>query len=267
MAPNGFEVENEDERKVASMLGALKRVEAPSDFDLRVKGRIARGLPSTSSAPVFRRWLPYAALPALLIGLAGLLAFSGMFTFDGANVPEVTESRFQPAPTPVVEPTSPSAELPREIARDEIAPPPMDAMSRTVATRNERRGVPIREVRSLSFDTGLGITNKVIQPRGIPVDPRIVAPQPGTAQDRGIKVQEILSSLGIAAEKSPDGWRVAKVNEGSQAEKSGVRISDIIEAVGSHVVKGKDSLDGNISIDSITLVRGGKRVNVKLAGR
>ncbi|HKX83167.1 MAG TPA: hypothetical protein VJL58_03015, partial [Pyrinomonadaceae bacterium] len=87
------------------------------------------------------------------------------------------------------------------------------------------------------------------------------------SQDRGINVSDILSSLGIAAAKETGGWKVTSIAEKSQAEKAGVQISDLVEAVGSHEVKGKDSLNGSVSADSVRVVRAGKRLVIKFAGR
>ena len=267
MASNEYNFEDPNDEKVAAMLGSLARVEAPADFDARLKARIARG--ATVARPAFGAWLRYAAMPVFLAVLAGVLFLSGMF-----NAPEQLPTVAVPVPEKMAEPAAasmiPKVEIPREVARDTTtiaAPTPIDAVSRTPVVRRERPTARVRESGSLSFDTGLGITNKVIQPRGIPVDPRVVGGNSAASQTGGVSVKELLSALGVVSERSTAGWTVKNVTAKSQAERSGVQAFDVIEAVGKYDVKGKDSLQGSVSVDSFTVIRGGKRVVIKLAGR
>ena len=65
-----FDLENDP---VRSLLGGLKRVEAPGDFDFRVKARIASGRPAGRPSS----WLP--ALAKLSVPLAVLLLIGGFF--------------------------------------------------------------------------------------------------------------------------------------------------------------------------------------------
>jgi hypothetical protein len=268
MVPNELKFENDDEQKIASMLAALKRVEAPTDFELRLKGRIARGAPTSASRPALMRWVRYAALSALAVCVAALLAFNSFFGVDNAGVPPLADAGSQPALLPIAEPTVEAAAFPSMAARErQIAPAPIDAVSRTSTTRRERPSGYVRDSSSRSLDTGLGITNKVLQPRGIPVDPRIATTRNDDGQTDGVSVRDILAALGVAAEKMPDGWSIKAITVNSQAEKAGLRTTDLVEAVGPHEVKAKDSLRGSVSFDSVTIVRGGKRLVIKLPSR
>lgn len=256
-----------DDRKIASMLGALKRVEAPADFDLRLKGRIARGVPSSGS--MIAPWLRYAALPVLLLGLAGFLAFNGMFTLDSGGVPEVTESRFQPDESPIPAPTvAQQVEIASKAESDDvILPVAVNAISRSTAPTRKDRVIPPLQSSGGSVDRTQTETNTRILPRGFTIDPPVVNQRPGEFQDGGISVKDALEAVGVAAAKLVDGWKVRSVRSGTVAEKSGVKASDIIEAIGNHSVKDKESLSGKLTVDSITLVRSGKRLVIKLTGR
>src|SRR5687767_1201524 len=74
--------ESADEQQISKMLGGLKRVEAPGDFDLHVRGRIAAGKPADKSS-----WLPVPvrlAVPLVLVLLVG-----GYFAFNALYSPAV----------------------------------------------------------------------------------------------------------------------------------------------------------------------------------
>jgi hypothetical protein len=272
MALENFKSEIEDldqnDQQVASMLGALKRVEAPADFDLQLKGRIARGAPATSSA--FASWIRFAAIPGALGVLALFLVFSGVFTFNTESIPPVAE-----APVKVAGQTAPPMEVvsePRldisEPPQESIAPTLVEAVNSQPAPRKNRVTVDDKRMRSASFDVGLGIANKVIQPRGFPpVQPANTNQRPRSFQTGGINVRDALSAIGIDVEQAAEGWAVKAVSANSAGGRSGIQAADLIEMIGDQAVKGKVSLPGRVFFDSITLVRSGKRTVIKLAGR
>lgn len=67
------ESENKDTDAVAGLLGSLPRVEAPNDFDFRVKARIAAGQPAKIA------WFPSVARVAVPLGL--VLSVGGYFGY------------------------------------------------------------------------------------------------------------------------------------------------------------------------------------------
>ena len=56
-----------DDEQIAALLGGLGRVNAPADFDFRVKAGIARGTATSSGGFRLRRGFAYAAALALLV--------------------------------------------------------------------------------------------------------------------------------------------------------------------------------------------------------
>ena len=64
--------------EVGELLSTLKRVEPPGDFDMRVRGRIAKGRPRQS-----RRWP--MAVARIGVPAAVLIALGGYFGWSNLN--------------------------------------------------------------------------------------------------------------------------------------------------------------------------------------
>jgi hypothetical protein len=258
---------DQDDERVASILGALKRVEAPADFDLRLKGRIARGAPAISSA--FTPWIRFAAVPGALGVLALFLMFSGVFTFNSNSVPPVADlsqgkqETIAPQPIPTVETrmvAPPIIEDTEEVA-DVKETVPVQAMSRTTRkpiNSQSRGGSVLRTQRE---------TNIIINPPGINPGTINTNQRPRGFESGAISIRGVLSAFGVDVEQAAEGWKVKAVSANSAGERSGIQTADLVEMVGDQTVKGKVSLPGRVFFDSITLVRSGKRIVIKLAGR
>src|SRR5437762_10762000 len=87
--------ESIEDEKIHQMLGGLKRVDAPKDFDFRVKAGIAAGRPSSTSG--FR--IPTAvrlAVPLVLLLLVGAyFGLNALYSPTGSDVPSV--AKYEPA--------------------------------------------------------------------------------------------------------------------------------------------------------------------------
>src|SRR5258706_9316882 len=94
-----------EDEPLSKLLGALKHVEAPNDFDFRVKARIADGKPVERSAS----WLPasirYAVPLVLLLLVGGYFAFNAFYSAKKIDAPAVAETRTIDD-TPLSEPAS-----------------------------------------------------------------------------------------------------------------------------------------------------------------
>src|SRR5688572_29519198 len=108
--------ESADEQQISKMLGGLKRVEAPGDFDLRVRGRIAAGKPADKSS-----WLPVPVRLAVPLGLlllvGGYFAFNSFYWTGNVSVP-VAEVQ------PIIEPA------PGAVKNEQVVPPSEETTAR-----------------------------------------------------------------------------------------------------------------------------------------
>ncbi|HLA96189.1 MAG TPA: hypothetical protein VK612_10740, partial [Pyrinomonadaceae bacterium] len=96
-----------NDEQVADMLGTLNRVEAPSDFEMKVRSRIARSAPRTRFGRAELLLGLKFAIQALVLAAFGVfLAFSNLTEVNRSAVPPVED--FAPAATqPIVNPSNP----------------------------------------------------------------------------------------------------------------------------------------------------------------
>jgi hypothetical protein len=90
-----------DER-VAGLLSAMKRVEAPKDFDFKVRARIAAGRPATQPSLGIPVAVRYAVPLVLLVLIGAYFGFNAFYANKQVNVPAVAESA-PPVAAPVAE--------------------------------------------------------------------------------------------------------------------------------------------------------------------
>jgi Trypsin-like serine proteases, typically periplasmic, contain C-terminal PDZ domain len=81
-----------------------------------------------------------------------------------------------------------------------------------------------------------------------------------------IPVGQVFDMLGISVETN-DAWRVAKVRENGTADKSGVKVGDVITAFDDQDVNAKSDSVNFGSISKITVRRDGKLIPLKLIPR
>src|SRR5688500_18285244 len=78
---------NADDARISSLLRGLRRVDAPADFDFKLKARIANASPArTASAGLFPV-LKFAAPLLLLLPIVGFFITNGLFSSDQASIP------------------------------------------------------------------------------------------------------------------------------------------------------------------------------------
>lgn len=223
---------------VSRLLGSLKRVEAPHDFDFRVKARIAQGRPANRTVS----WIPvsvrYAVPLVLLLLIGSYVGFNSFFASDdlvGQTVGEVKPADSKPAVIePIVEPV-PTAETggpTKDLLAGQTGVKPENVTGikkkreKTVTTldpRTERRtgGSYVEAIRpSINF-TPVGNESNANPPanNSIPINPRPTA-------------KEFLALIGIQASSAGPGGRLISVS--GAAARAGAQVGDVIESVNIH---------------------------------
>jgi hypothetical protein len=258
-----------DSRKVVELLSALPRVEAPGNFEFRVKAGIAVGERRTGLSPFLKAAV---AMPlVLVVGTFALFYGTGdtpVTDIAGGGVTPVEQQRVEAAPASTVPaPTSPTGNTDRIDETDiAIAAP----QSRGQA---ERRSTPVKrsiEVSSNSM-TGGGsrvetvINPKVIDPPGINSNLGRQERNSNSADAPGnVSVREVLEMLGVKAEYVDGGWMVRSTTENSLAGRSGIRANDVIESVNNETVSGKTFLKGRLEGKTVKVRRDGKQIEIGL---
>lgn len=218
-----------DEREVSRLLGELKRVDAPANFEFGVKARIAAGKPATAAA-ASGVWLGYMkfVVPAFLLAALGGAMFFGGLAGD-SDVPAIAEQRVNPV---AVEETLP------EPVRDEAS---VAAATEEPASSGPET-LPFREsFTPLPAFVATGPAERIIRP--LVETPVTAAAEPaGGSVDRALSPAievnlplapvDYLKKYGIDAAVEGEVWRVASVAAGSPAATAGLKSGDLIESIG-----------------------------------
>lgn len=261
---------NEDQKiqeQVGALLGSLKRVEAPGDFDFKVRARIAKGRPSTSPGS----WLPASVKLAMPLGLmlmvGGYFAFNAVYSPENANVPVVAEI---PAANPQPMPFAPVIERPVLTSNQTVAAvTDVKAQETGDNTKSLRAGIRktsnstrSTEPRGGSVDSAVR-EGKTIFPAGAntvvksPETPEPVFPARITAKDS-------LKNMGITATFAAGGWKVESVAADSTAGRSGVKVGDTIEALNGKRLAEKATFDSGSDAKGVRVRRDGRTMIVDL---
>ena len=236
---------------VARLIGTLNRVQAPKDFDFRVKARIAQGRPAERRAS----WLPvsvrYAMPLVLLLAIGGYFGFRTMYSTDELNVavavPSPTTSASQPV-SPVSDPVTKQAEVTQETPSDQVlagvkTPDASNRITKTVQktpvttdTRTEKPG-------GGSVDMGQSNAATIRQPDEVDDN------APGPPRRILISASQFLSSVGISASSSGSGGRIQSVS--GSAASAGIQVGDVIESV-------------NVQTGTVVVRRDGKTISARL---
>ncbi|MEQ1645286.1 MAG: hypothetical protein ABL959_17685 [Pyrinomonadaceae bacterium] len=246
------------EEKVAAMLGTLKRVDAPADFDFRVRARIAQGRPADARTSWFPTFARVAAPAVMLAAVGGYFGYNALYDTGTVNVPVVADSS-PVAIAPVVIPTSneiaPALSATTDVA---VAKPPVNT-EETVA------GTPKKDVPA--------VVKKPETPEGGSVDMALrETNRPGNVVSTGnsspviptstLSVREVFSAMGIRASLSASGWRVGSAS--GRAAAAGLKAGDIIETVNGKAVGANTVFDEKFSGNTLRIKRDGATIQISL---
>jgi len=254
-----FDQEIQDEASVSRLVGELKHVEAPANFERRVMSRIANGEPAA------RR--PFLGIPALAFAALLVMLVGVFLAYRSANDPS---DQFVVIDTDYIKPDAqpvPTAETQAQPDRSLTAgsginpqPVPTDAIRHSTVSPNNAGSNRIGG----SYDTGQGQT-RTPNPEGInPQNPRTSLPnQNDVVSAQPLSVKDILETLGISADFS-NGWKVSQVAANSMAARSGVQAGDVVIALGDNDISNKTKIENSGSVGNVRVRRSGKVVDIKL---
>jgi membrane-associated protease RseP (regulator of RpoE activity) len=255
----------DDERRVAEMLGSLKRVEAPGDFDARVRARIAQGRPSSSNGTWLPQWARYGVPLALVVVVGGYFAID-RYSRTTVNAPaETARTEFTQTAAPQAGNIAPPANTASTAAVPESEPAMTAAREVTPA---ERRSKPRTDTDGDTPGGGSFVEavkpGKRLLPKGI--DPNAI--QPGRPRDfdpnAKIPVTEVLTVIGVKANFAGSNWTVESVVDHSAAGDAGIKPGDVIDTINEQKLSEKTAFNGKFTGRSIRVLRGGKPVMIDL---
>lgn len=266
-----------EDSKVAALLGNLKRVGAPGDFDFHLKARIANAKPSTYRStgilPIFR----YAAPLVLLLLIGGFFLVNDMFDIEGGDVPSIVETQSITGPLQteavVAQTNSTSTDLPTnesgvraiEAGIDEAITP----------TRKPRRPAVDNSIRvSAELPQG-GSRDQTVRPSEVRIlPPGFNAPESianvrptVSSSPVSVTVGEVMQMLGIEGSFQSSGYRIGTISTNSIAERAGIKSGDVIESINDTRINEKTVFAGVFGGKSVTVIRDGKPMTINLGAK
>ncbi len=276
---NEQEVKNEsemlsaDDRKLREMCLSLKRIDAPNDFDFKLKARIAKTNPGKFQ-PRFG-WAFRYALPVLaFVMLAAIFAYNSSFWSAAENKSvaaapgnAVKNSEKPPENNFVAVETSPS--LLDSNSQNIIVPAPRSpkspenqiAQSNPIKAKHETKSFETKDNHGGSKD--FASTNDTVeQPKfNSNLSPRIPESFMKTTPT---SIQNILTEIGIKAALENGKWTVKSLTLNGMTERSGVKKDDVIEAIDDQPISSETKFDKTFSGKTLTVSRDGKKLEIKL---
>jgi hypothetical protein len=272
---NETEILSADDVKLRELCCSLKKIEAPRDFDFKLKARIASSN-ERRFQPRFG-FVPRYSLPALaLILVFGLLAFKGGFLSPGNNqiaARGATETSNpvtpqNPAITNFIEP--PQTEGPGENVAILPSNKDLPKASQTLLAGSKPTGKQIdkkREVRDDNFSQLKSVSPppRDVRPNGF--DRTVPQNLPDNPTTSSIKVKDVLLQIGIVADFENGKWKVKSVAAGGVGETSGVKANDVIEAIDDYPLSTEKINSGRIDGKNVTVTRAGEKSQIRLRGK
>ncbi|HEY0429180.1 MAG TPA: hypothetical protein VGC76_15475 [Pyrinomonadaceae bacterium] len=262
------EILSVEDEKVRLMLSDLKRVEAPKDFDFRLKARIARGAPERQKTG----WFPllrYVAPLCLAIIVLAVLVINGLYSVDQISAPPLAANRALP---PIENINSASAAQPKEqFVADDANPPPPSFENTANASKKETRVFPKDSELAANIEKPKTEKPKMENNGGGSRDSAVANANPllpnGFTPNKFNQVKDVLLIIGIDAAFSDNKWKVKSVAENSKAANAGVKTDDVIEAIdgsalASETIPAKKSYSGKL-----TIARGAEKLEIKLQNK
>lgn len=269
---NDTEILSADEQKLREICRTLKSVDAPKDFDFKLKARIAN-----SKAGDFqprRRFVPVMryALPALaLILVLGLLAYNGGFLSSGNNS-TIAGSPVAPSSITLPENSAVSSFTPRaQTANVNAAILPLTQNSpkpNEVAVRQPKKAETGITRRPMQNEMGGSTDQSAKKATIITPENNMLQSIPQDSQDNRtanpIPVREVLLQNGINADFENGRWTVKSVTPNSLGESSGVKPNDVIEEIDSQPLSGATVFNKIVNGKTVTVTRNGQKSLIRL---
>jgi hypothetical protein len=260
--------------KVVRLLGGLKRVTAPENFESRVKARLSDAPPQSGSLGFLKLALPTAALAALAL----FLLLSGYIGPEMPSTGEVVTDEKQKE-TRAAQPVTPENKdpaVPNEVSRPskdfragdipQTQPPALvnsspDAVNSSQGVKNRKGSFGAQ-----SYDIGSGVNSpEVILPRGFSPKSR-----PGTDANSekemrrpSIAASDLLRYTGVSMDLRGNEWVVSSIVQKSPAERIGLKVGDVIVSLNDIRIGKASAFPSGVDLKTIRVRRGGGMVDLK----
>lgn len=274
--------------RVWQLIDKFEPVAAPNDFNFHVKSKIAQAQPSdykTAGFPALRYVLGLSVVGLLV----AFVIFNGFYSLNDKNVPAIAETSIQPQKPNAI--TPPTASTPEQLAQNditeetqtpavEISKPADAAVKGAKQFSRAAKDIQLVAVHTVkrplnknnrddqpfvgSRDNTLLISSKSVLPKGFenlaPADKN----SPNTEGSVAITAEQILSQLGIESVLENGRRKVKKIASNSVAERSSVKVGDVIEAIDGETLTSEPIRGKTIEGKTLTIIRGTEKQEITL---
>ncbi|MEP6902349.1 MAG: hypothetical protein ABJA66_11400, partial [Actinomycetota bacterium] len=275
---NETEILSADEQKIREICFALKRIDAPKDFDFKLKARIASCQPSD-----FQPRLGFAfryAWPALaMIFVLGLLVYNSGF-WSSKNNQILAESSVKQNPS--VPQNTQVANYTAPISKEQTAENlTVSVLNQEMPKKFEKQPLQVAEhnpqnsnkliVRQNKNDSITNSKDLGVKPPTV-IQPNInsnIAPQSSAnfLKINSISVKDVLLILGIDGILRNGKWTVNSLTENGTAARSGIKEDDVIEAIDKQLFSDETIFPKPFNGKTITVTRKGGKMEIKLRNK
>ncbi len=274
-----------EDEKLRQMIGDLQRIDAPKDFDFRLKARMAKAK-SSDFKPRFLPALRYVLPLSAILVIFAFVILNGLYFPDSQAVSQVEEITPKPniekGSSPIIQTANvfnaaKDAEsvvevlpIKQEQAKVEKNVKPSAKELQFVSVKSPtvipKKNLVVKE--ELKDDGGgsrvsAASVSPVITPNGINLNSPPQTPS-NSENLPSLNAQEILSQLGIEASFTDASWKVKSVKKYSLAENSGVQIGDVVEAIDGEKLSDKPLHSKSIAGKTLTILRGAEKIEISL---
>lgn len=266
------------------MIDNLRSVAAPNDFDFRVKARIAKGKPAQNIQPPLLPALRYVLPIGIVVLLFGLVAFNANYFSGGNSAPQTAAVETPPA-TEIIGNDSSSI---NSFAGNQVAVANPGSQASAVNSAN------------VSIESNGNIQENQFAAVKFPSKPRIIAPQknvkdetgggsrdsafssapitlpigiqpdrkietlPNVGNSNAITDKEFLEFIGIKINSDKGVRKVISIGQNTAAERSGVKVGDVIEAINGEKLSAEPLRVKTIEAKTLTVFRGTEKIEITL---
>jgi len=281
-----IETLNADDEKLRQMLGGLKKVGAPKNFDFHLKARIAGAEPNSLRKPFLVPWLRYVLPLSLIVMLAGFAFFNLSFSTGNQAVQEVAaglppnqnETANAPVETPakmvVEEPLIASVPANKNLEIRTLEPE--FVRSENKAMQNKARAIDIENSLAASSNkrendpkNNSGGSRDITLKDAPVLFERNANPNSGNVKPLNVKqaeipIQQVLSQIGIEADYTDKGWKIVSIKENSLAMRAGMKAGDLIEAIDDKKLSSDTVFQQAFTGKVFRILRDGKQIVIDL---
>jgi hypothetical protein len=273
------ELENlsEQDEKICRMLASLNQVEAPKDFEFRLKARIANANPKAYRTNYKRRFA-YALPASALAIISAFMVINGNLSGGANQVSSTAGTTTESSMTaPLSNPSNEfvaanQTETPERIrvanSNNQIerngndAPTVAVKPKATEKPKNETPKALIKPNDRISQDKAVKLAVD-FKPRGLNPDAKLVTPNDFNSE-KPFSLPAILSPLGMEVISENGKWKVKTVIPNSPSQRSGILADDVIETLDGKILSDASLRGKKVELKKIGVKRGSAQVEINL---